>query len=179
MPIPPGVEPQYIWCLLWLAVEAALLGVCAQLGSLEEIRERVVARTYRRLPPLNGYLNRAYDEHWRSGELVPDHHALIALKREVDRAAHVDTLLRRRIQLLAGCRLLAVVEVAGVYAFRRGRDVCFAVECKETNWRGALRQAVAYQVAADLVFLAMPAPHVTDNVTREMRQRLSLIHISE
>ncbi len=62
-------------------------------------------------------------------------------------------------------------KVADVYAFRRDLDVSLAVECKETNWRGALRQAVAYQVAADLVFLAMPAPHVTDNVTREMRQR--------
>ena len=112
MPIPPGVDPPYVWCLLWLAVEAALLGLSTQLGSLDELRERVTARTYRRLPPLNAYLNRAYDEHWLSGELVPDHRALLALKREVDRAAYVDTLLRHRLQYLAACRLLAILEVA-------------------------------------------------------------------
>ncbi|MGD0018252.1 MAG: hypothetical protein ABSD62_03280 [Candidatus Limnocylindrales bacterium] len=62
-------------------------------------------------------------------------------------------------------------KVADVYGFRRDLDVSLAVECKERDWRRAIRQAVAYQVAADLVFLAMPARHVTDNVTREMRCR--------
>jgi hypothetical protein len=112
MPIPPGVDPAYMWCLLWLGLEGFLLGVTTQLGSLDELRERVVARTYRRLPPLNDYLNRAQNEHWLSGEPIPDHAALVHLKREVDRAAFVDGLLARRLELLAGCRLSATMEIA-------------------------------------------------------------------
>jgi hypothetical protein len=69
------------------------------------------------------------------------------------------------------CEFPLLGKVADVYAFRRDLDVSLAVECKERDWRRAIRQAVAYQVAADLVFLAMPAPHVTENVTREMRAR--------
>jgi hypothetical protein len=132
MPIPPGVDPPYVWCLLWLAVEVALLGVSTQLGSLEELRERVTARTYRRLPPLNVYLNRAHDEHWLSGEVVPDHTALMALKREVDRAAYVDTLLRRRLQLLSGCRLLAVTEVACAFLLAVG--IASGIEMSALVW---------------------------------------------
>jgi hypothetical protein len=62
-------------------------------------------------------------------------------------------------------------KIADVFAFHSDADVCLAVECKERDWRGALRQAVAYQAGADLVFVAIPAVRVTDFMTQQMSMR--------
>jgi hypothetical protein len=62
-------------------------------------------------------------------------------------------------------------KVADIYAIRRDVDLSLAIECKERDWHRSLRQTMAYQVGADLVFLAMPASQITTNVRREMKQR--------
>ncbi len=114
MPIPPGIEPGLVWCLVWLALNVAILAVIHELASIEHLKERVRVRTYRRLLDLNEYLGRL-DDNWRRNptkeDLVPDLDALRALKRVVDRAAWIDRLLVLRAQLIEVARLVALLEL--------------------------------------------------------------------
>ena len=43
-----------------------------------------------------------------------------------------------------------------VYGYSGGRDLSVAVELKLTKWRSAVRQALLYQLCADMALLAMP-----------------------
>ena len=56
--------------------------------------------------------------------------------------------------------------VADIFGVREDGSELVAIECKERDWRRALRQAERYRAAADSVFIAMPAHAVTDNVTQ-------------
>ena len=115
MPIPPGIEPELIWCLIWLSLNIAILAVIHEPASIEHLKERVRVRTYRRLLDLNEYLGQL-DDVWRRAptptpDLIPDLDALRALKRSVDRAAWIDRLLEIRAQLIEVARLAALLEL--------------------------------------------------------------------
>ncbi len=57
-----------------------------------------------------------------------------------------------------GYDVAAEVEIAGRWAdlVAAGSEDVVAVELKLRDWRGAVRQAMAYQLAADRAFVALP-----------------------
>ncbi len=119
MPIPPGIEPGLIWCLIWFSLNVAILAVIHELASIEHLKERVRVRTYRRLLDLNEYLGNI-DDVWRrdpnpTKELITDLDALRALKRTVDRAAWIDRLLELRGRLIEVARSVALVQLFAAF----------------------------------------------------------------
>lgn len=58
-----------------------------------------------------------------------------------------------------GLKVREEVWIAGRYADVVGydRETVVAVELKNTDWKGALLQAMAYQLGANLAYVAMPA----------------------
>jgi len=47
-----------------------------------------------------------------------------------------------------------------LYNYSRPSNMTVAVEFKLTNWRRAFEQSLIYQLCADLVYIAMPAPFI-------------------
>ncbi|GAG43766.1 unnamed protein product, partial [marine sediment metagenome] len=47
-----------------------------------------------------------------------------------------------------------------LFAFSQKLDVTIAVELKLHRWRRALEQSLLYQLCADFVFIALPAPTI-------------------
>ena len=71
-------------------------------------------------------------------------------------------------------------KVADVFAVASGGGRVVAVECKERDWRRAVRQARLYQLAAEHVYVALPGSCVTEKVSREMAHHgLGLIGVTE
>ncbi len=112
MRIPEGAESTYAWCLLWFAVELAILAALSQVKTSSELRERVHARTYQRLLNLNKYLGQLR-ANWPFEDLVPDLDKLLRLKGEVDAAAFVHTLMHRRESATSAARYCACVLLLG------------------------------------------------------------------
>lgn len=120
MPLPDGIEPVYVWCLLWFGLSCALAGVLTSQMSSVHLEDRVSSRTYRRLGRLNSYLNRLVEMAWNktpTDDLVTDLAALVKLEAEVLRAAAVRHLLLRRGQLLDLGRTASLFEAAAALAF--------------------------------------------------------------
>src|ERR1039458_8886916 len=96
MPLPPGIAPAYAWCLLWFALGSAVIGLFRYLANDDQLRERVHARSYERLWPLNEWINRQIEIQWSEHDIIPEADTLLDLKRRVDRAARLHTHLVTR-----------------------------------------------------------------------------------
>ena len=119
MPIPEGIEPLYVWALLWAGVNLALLAAYAQQPKDTDLADRARVRTFNRLADLNEYLQRMLDD-W-SGKTVDDliggSSDLASLKRVVDRAAYIESLVVHQSQAIAVGRILIVLELAAALVF--------------------------------------------------------------
>jgi lipopolysaccharide export LptBFGC system permease protein LptF len=114
VPIPPGIEPAYVWCLFWFGFAGALAGLITQQMGGDELRERVRARTYARLGRLNEVLTRRIDAAWKktpTDDIVPDLDELRTLKAEIERAAALDHAYLVRARILGWGRLASVLEL--------------------------------------------------------------------
>ena len=114
MPLPQGFDQWYVLCAAWAVLSLLLLSGLAQVASTEHLKERVRARTFRRLLGLNEYLGALIDRQWNKQpeqDLVEDLDSLLDLKRRVDSTAAIDRRLARRAQVVEVGRLLAVADL--------------------------------------------------------------------
>lgn len=71
-------------------------------------------------------------------------------------------------------------KVADLYGVNPTTGATIAVECKERDWGRAILQARIYQVAAELVYVALPAASATEAARASlMTQGLGLLVVEE
>jgi len=99
---------------LWILLALAFLTAAHELSDVGSLRQAVQARTFARLLALNEYLGRQIDTQWgrdRNDDIIPDLASLRQLKNRVDRAAHLDSLIDRRVQAGEVCRVVSVSQI--------------------------------------------------------------------
>lgn len=65
------------------------------------------------------------------------------------------------------------------YGYSKTSKTTLAIELKLTDWRGALRQALLYQLCSDFVYIAMPVRSAKRVDVKELREhRVGLIGVN-
>lgn len=82
---------------------------------------------------------------------------------------HVRTYLRSQGFTRSTTELPFFDRRIDVYAYSRKHDRTVAVELKLEKWRGALRQALIYQLCAEFVFVAMPLDAIASVELQQLR----------
>src|SRR5439155_3547107 len=88
------------------------------------------------------------------------------IREEHVRTAVLQSLKRSGYELR--CEFPLVGRVADIFGVHVSSGVTVAVECKERDWSKAIRQARAYQGAADLVYVALPRSRASEKAKQAL-----------